>query len=374
MSNLIFYNSYKIFNDPTNKEKLKSVPGGEAFSSYFQLFSKNISAIDRTGSVNIPLKTEVLDFLKMPEFRKYDKSFDEICDDKARELLNRMGNKKLAVMYSGGVDSTLILCSLLKMATKQELKRVVVLLSNESIGENPNFYYNYIIKNFECVSSYRFPYFLGDDNYLFVSGENADQLFGSQVNDDFTKENPYSDLFKTMDQAEGQIMDYFNIKLDTTHKKYAEPMMAIFKKMVDAAPIELNNVYKFFWWINFATKWQSVYVRILPYSMNKDTLKLEENYTTFYCSEDFQLWSMNNTDKFSEIDSAGKKIPKQYIVDVNGDEEYLNKPKFGSLAHLVKRKEFVYTMNSDMKFGKEYPTEDMYNYGNDFEEMMNENS
>ena len=136
MSALIFYNSYNIFNDPRNKYKLKSVPGGEAFSSYFQLFSKNISAIDRTGSVSIPLKTEVLDFLKLPEFRKYDKSFDEICDDKARELLNRMGNKKLAVMYSGGVDSTLILCSLLKMATKQELKRVVVLLSNESIGES----------------------------------------------------------------------------------------------------------------------------------------------------------------------------------------------------------------------------------------------
>jgi hypothetical protein len=370
MSSLIFYNSYNIFNDSTNKDKLKSVPGGEAFSSYFQLFSKNISAIDRTGTINIPLKTEILDFLKMPEYRKYDKSFDEICDDKARELLNRLGNRKLAVMYSGGVDSTLILCSLIKNATKEELKRVVVLLSNESIGENPNFYYNYIIKNFECVSSYRFPYFLGDDNYLFVSGENADQLFGSQVNDSFTKENPYTDLFKTMNEAEGQIMDYFNIKLDASNKKYAEPMMLIFKKMVDAAPIELNNVYKFFWWINFVTKWQSVYVRILPYSMNKTTLKLEENYTTFYCSEDFQLWSMNNTDKFSEIDSAGKRIPKQYIVDVNGDKEYLNKPKFGSLAHLVKRKEFVYTMDSDMKFGKEYPTEEYYNYGNDFEKMM----
>ena len=141
--------------------------------------------------------------------------------------------------------------------------------------------------------------------------------------------------------------------------------------MVDNAPIKLENVYQFFWWINFTTKWQSVYVRLLAYTLNKTSLKLEENYTTFYHTEPFQLWALNNTDKFSlNIDNCGKIVSKKYIFDVNGDKDYMKKPKLGSLTHLAKRKEMVYTIDSNVQFGDEYPTEEYYNYGNDFEKMM----
>ena len=106
---------------------------------------------------------------------------------------------------------------------------------------------------------------------------------------------------------------------------------------------ELNNVYKFFWWINFTTKWQSVYTRILPHTIKKDTLKLEENYTTFFHPKEFQLWALNNVDVFSsDVDTCGKKVSKEYIFDVNKDASYLNKQKVGSLAHMVRRKEISY--------------------------------
>ena len=372
MSGILFYNSYDIFNNPYNKNNLKNIPGGSAFSSFFQIFSQNITAVDRSGVITTPLNVKVPEYLKLIEYKKFDKDFTSICDDRAKYLLElaESKNKKIAVMYSGGVDSTLVLCSLLKNATEKQLKLVIVLLSDESIMENENFYRDFIIKKFNCMSSYRFPYILGNDDYIFTSGENADQLFGSQVNSHFTQNNPVESLFKNINEVEERILDFFRDRLREENKRYAEPILDLFYKSVAAAPIELNNVYKFFWWINFTTKWQNVYVRMFPYSTNIKGIKPEQNYNTFFNNEEFQLWSMNNVDKFaSDVDRCGKIVPKQYILDVNGDRSYLNKPKIGSLAHIVKRKEVVYTVSDSMEISNDYPTRDLYNYDNDFEKM-----
>ena len=372
MSELIFYNSYDIFCNGANQKKLDNIPGGNYFSSYFDIFSQNISVVDRTDTITIPLKVKVLDFMKMPEFEKFDKTFEQVCDERAKYLLQfaESKNRKIAVMYSGGIDSTLILCSFIKNAKKEQLKNILVLLSDESIRENVNFYHDHIIKNFECVSSYKFPYYLGHDDYLFTSGENADQLFGSQVNGVMAKKIPFSSLFDSFDKMEGYVIDFFNERLSPSGKeKYSEGMLSLCKKIVDGAPIELNNVYRFFWWINFTTKWQSVYTRILPHTIKKDTLKLEENYTTFFHPKEFQLWALNNVDVFSsDVDTCGKKVSKEYIFDVNKDASYLNKQKVGSLAHMVRRKEISYTIDENLNFGEEYPGQEYYNYHNDFVE------
>lgn len=375
MNSFIFYNSYNIFVNRSNNDKLDKMPGGKLFTTYFHIFSRNITTIDRTYNVSIPLKTTILPHLKMPQFTKFSKTFEEICDDRAKFLLEKAkkDNRKIAVMYSGGVDSTLILVSFLKNATKEELKNIVVLLSNASIKENINFYYDFVIKNFTCVSSFRFPYFLGNDKYLMVSGENADQLFGSQVNDSYTRNNPHSDLFRPIGEVKDKVIDWFERKIeDDYNKKYAEDIFDLFQRIVDNAPISLENTYKFFWWINFATKWQSVYVRVLAYAVNKKGIKIEENYTTFYSPLEFQLWAMNNTDSFvKEEPGTSKYIPKKIICDFTKDYSYMKKPKIGSLSTIVKQKEMTYGLYEDMSQTEEYPGEDHYNYGNDFEKLMN---
>jgi hypothetical protein len=359
--------------NPKNKEKITEIPGSKAFSTYFQVFSKNLSAMDRTGVITIPLKTKILPHMVMPEYRIFKKTFEEICDDRIKFILKQIDseNKKLAVMYSGGIDSTLILCSLLKCATPEQLKNTIVLLSDESIIENTKFYYDYVAKYFNCVSSYRFPYFLGKNEYLFLTGENADQVFGSQVNDDLTRNRPYEILFESLESKTGTIIDYFSDKLDNDTKKYAEPFFHLLKRLTDSSPVKIDNVYTFFWWINFTTKWQNVYTRILPYSMNISTIRLEKNYTSFYCTEEFQLWSMNNTPNFLIEDYKDVKMAaKKYIVNVNGDQSYLKKPKVGSLYTLMKRKNIGLMLDDNMNSINEWPSEELINYENSFTEML----
>jgi hypothetical protein len=145
----------------------------------------------------------------------------------------------------------------------------------------------------------------------------------------------------------------------------------MFKKLCDAAPIKIDTLYKFLWWINFTNKWQSVYVRILPYSKNRSNIKLEENYTTFFWPEQFQLWAMNNTDKLvKDNEDSVKYIAKDYILKFNGDQSYYKKPKIGSLTNLVKQKEIVMLLGEDMSSVNEYPAIEHINEFNTFSEMM----
>jgi len=370
MNQLIFYNSFDIFVDTKNTHKLSKVPGGQSFSHFFNIFSKNITFVDRTNTVSIPLNCKTLPHLEMPAFETYSKHYYDICDERAIQLYNQAveSGKKLVVMYSGGIDSSLILCALLKNINEKELKEnTIVLLSDLSIQENLNFYYDHIEKKFNCVSSYKFPYYIGNDKFLFISGENADQLFGSQATGAYAVDKNYDIVFEPLEKTEGTIIDWMYKRCGD--KVSGEKMYFTLKKITDAAPIEIDNAFKYFWWLNFTTKWQSVYVRMLPFSRNKHTLKLEENYTTFYHTKDFQLWAMNNaiTELRGQHGKAiGKQVAKDYIFDYNGDLDYLNKPKIGSLSSLFKNKSTSTYIDSKMNYSNDYPNESFYNYNNDF--------
>jgi hypothetical protein len=315
----------------------------------------------------------MLPWLAMPIYKKVNTFFSDIMDARAIQLFDQAveSNRKLVVMYSGGIDSTAILVSLLKNISPSDLKQhVVVLLSELSIMENPNFYREHVIKKFNCASSFRFPYFLGNDNYLTVSGENADQLFGSQVTSYFSRSRNFKDMFKPINQMKGEIVDWMKGRMiaDNVDAKCAEELFDLLEKIVSSAPIELDDVHKFFWWINFTTKWQSVYVRMLGFSQNIGKIKLEENYTTFYHPEEFQLWSMNNTDKLiKDTGSSSKYIVKEYILDYNKDLDYFNnKSKIGSLSALFKHKNVPIYITKNMESYQSFPTISNFNLENDF--------
>lgn len=366
---ILYYNSYDIFNNEANSKQLAQIPGGREFSVLFKMFSQNITFVDRTNTIQIPLKTETPDFLKVPTQPFSGKSFNDICDDRARELLAKAEatNRTIAVMYSGGVDSTLILCAFLKVATPEQLKNIVVLLSEKSILENQTFYNNFVSKKFKCASSHKFPAYMGNDKILFVTGENADQLFGSQVAGNFALFTSYDSLFAPLPQMESKLIEFFQLTSPIVDKEYIEPVFQILKKLTNAAPIAIDTPYKFLWWVNFAMKWQSVYVRIMPYAWNRGGIKLEENYTTFYSPADFQLWSIHNSDKLvGDTPDNSKPVQKAYILDVNGDQNYLKKPKVGSLASMVQRKENTFFIDQNLQYHSTFPSEEYYNYDNDF--------
>lgn len=361
MNSAIFYNSTSVFCSAADSEQRKQVPGAELFSCLFNLFGDGISIIDRSRAITNPINCHVLPFLEIPKLATA-KEFNDICDERATRLLRTSRN--IAVMYSGGIDSTLVLASLLKNATKDELDKITVLLSEHSIEENPKFYNSHILPNFKCVSSYNFSRYLGNDQYLLISGEHGDQLYGSAVTAHFVNLYGYDALYGACNES--ALVGFIQSRLPVQKKRHAERIYRELKKVVDAAPVPIETVYQFFWWLNFATKWQDVYVRILPYAQDLSKVKLQENYTTFFSTDEFQIWSMNHYKKYGTENGIAKYDSKKYIIDISKDLDFMSKPKKGSLCNLMIKKRHQYLLDKNLNAVYSYPDYSFTNHNNDF--------
>jgi len=350
------------------KEKFFDLPGIRAFRQVFHLFNENVVLIDRTNTIQVPVKVKI--HSPIPEFRKIDKTYEQICDERALNLLQRSEIKNLPIytFYSGGIDSTLVLVSLLKNATLKQKERIHVLMSQDSIGENPNFYRDYLRGKVHLEAAPIYPYLLSK-RAIFVGGEYNDQIFGSA-------------LFKEFMDFHGEAAigtKYSRQKMSKMFEnKWHEPKviswyMDLFEELFAVAPCPVSTHADFLWWINFTLKWQSVYFRMLTYasdfvSPNIDHDFIDNYFFHFYGTDDFQLWSMNNPDKkILKTWESYKWEAKEVIYKFNKDDHYRKyKTKNGSLAWVIMHQIQKNFVDENMKMYPALPKKEWYNRNNSF--------
>ena len=347
-SGTIFHNRDKFFKQEFEDNQY----GLKTFFNIFKTFAANMSFHDRSNIITTPFNVKTIPEFELPTLTP-SLDFEEVCDNRAIELLDRAikTNRKLLVMYSGGIDSTLILVSLLKNASHKDLKRYVhVLMSDESISENKKFYNDYVSRYFNISNSYMFNHFMCSTEYIFITGEGNDQLFGSQVlinNVLLFGQTPWE-----VPVSRELIVKYFRNATDTDDE--AEQLFDILNSVCLAAPIPIDTMYKWFWWINFTCKWQSVFLRSASFvkKQNEQNLKLFDNYEMFFSPQEFQLWSMNNSNLLiGDSYKQYKKVCKDIIYNFNKDENYRdNKLKHGSLRAVLLKKPSVIAIDEHQKF------------------------
>ena len=328
MKQLLYFN-HNILKQPTYAQ----LPGAERFSKFFNIFVSASVPIDRSGTFTLPLSMKSL--FPLPSMRPFSNTYAEICNARAKELLDRL--EKLAcpmyIFWSGGIDSTLVLVSLLKQATVEQKKRFVVVLSEGSIAENPNFYRDHLRGKLRMESSEMFPHFIGRDIFI-VNGELNDQIFGAELSHQLMKRFGDPFIHKKFDRD--AFLSFFTEKLDD--EQLANWYVDLFAQLAAASPVELLTNHDIIWWFNFAAHWQGVFMRVLLFTAkrNKDLITqayVSERYNPFYGTEEFQLWSMNNLDKKIKDTWTTYKWPaKDIIYDYTKDAEYRdNKTKKGSM-------------------------------------------
>lgn len=369
---LYYYNSVDIFAPERSNVigRYENLPGHELFKYNFRLFNVNISMVDRTNSITTPINIGVAPQCLMPDYDPtFSKGLAEITEQRARELLDhaQATGQILTVLYSGGIDSTLILVSLLKAGSPEEIKKNVLVLLNEvSIHENPNFYYDHIIRKFRCASSYGFRDFLGKPGYMVITGEGNDQLFGSAVLRDFVHNWGEQIIHE---YATNKLMaDLIDLKVK--NRSHSERLVDVFNLNFDRAPIELPTVFHKFWWLNFTLKWQSVYMRLLAYTRPeyRSNIDLEHNYSTFFHIDDLQQWVLkNHNDLIGDTWLTYKQPCKDIIYDYNKDVEYRDrKSKWGSLFRVVSNKKLAWAFDSSFNFYDDCYPSWIWNEDNDF--------
>jgi hypothetical protein len=285
------------------------------------LFLKNtahqFSQIDRTLSFNIGPNATPL--TKLPTGVE-KRSLEEICNEAARDLISL--NDNLSVYWSGGIDSTLVLISLLK--NNIDINKLTVVLSSFSIAEYPDFYNEFIRDKLKVrkVGASIFSHMNPEE--IIVTGEHGDQIFGSDNIFLYEDLNRFKDVYT--DSWEDGIILRTGVKKSV---EYIEPL-------IRNAPFKIKNAFDLYWWYNITCKWQHVQLRMSSHYTKEQMPLYFKNVKHFYNTDAFQRWSLNEDnhrnlkcrDTITSYKFEAKRIIREFTKDTAYEQ---NKLKLGSL-------------------------------------------
>lgn len=363
MTPLLYYN-------PISAIRLTSGNDGENWKKIYNWINPGVELTDRTGLLKLPIAALPYSGCSIPTPVPVSYSYKDCCNRKAQELmdLSEQLQKPLGIMWSGGIDSTRVMVSFLENYPLSLLKeRIKVILSEESVIENPEFYRNYILPNFGFINSEYTPW-LFNRELILVTGELNDQLMGSDTMKAYR-------LFNK---------DKFNQPFDRTHiLSYVNGLIKdekisalIVNAVVNASvkhgvPIEQNCDW--FWWYNFCFKWQGIWFRLMVIASPNQWQYIDSEFPGtylhhFYSDAEFQLWSINNRPYRSmETWTDYKKVAKLDIFNFDGNQDYFDtKIKKGSLYTVFSQRSMVDAIDLNWKLVPKLENIDWYNSVNDF--------
>jgi hypothetical protein len=331
--------------------------------------------IDRTEKIKFPIKTYIPNSCIMPEYDdNFSMSYLECSVEQADIIYTRSQHLGVPVyvFWSGGIDSSMVLTAFITARGMDFAKKHLrVVMTPESIIENPFMYHKFILPNLEIVSGEHIDSLWGKDK-IIVTGELNDQLIGSDVMRDFISFKGTKEAFTEWNESE--IARYYN-----QHKKmpihHAEVWAKVLSDCVRTAPCPVYDYWDFYWYITFACKWMYVNHRLLVYAdpstiAYTDYKDFDSYYVSFFASVNFQKWSMKNSDKKHQGTwQSHKWYPRQLVSEFMKDPGYLNKNKNGSLWKLAISKFRVNAIDQNLNMIEKININDWYNPNNSFKDI-----
>jgi hypothetical protein len=257
------------------------------------------SVFDRTGANEFFISHVKHELPKNDDNKK---SFKELCEERSTEILNT--GKKINILWSGGIDSTVVLFSL--MNKSNDLSQLTVILTPESIIESGNMFdkliknkINYILKPFKPFRKNFFDKKHDIDKELFITGCACDEL------------NTTLRLTIPTDNK----LHHLNYE-DVLSPIISKDLMDFLNKSIKAFPKKIKSYGDFlkFYHINYG--W---YKGLYSWTPGLDP-KYISLMSSFYNTNEFQKWALwNKESNYNDI----IKIPqKNYIYELTGDKLY----------------------------------------------------
>ena len=120
--------------------------------------SKNIimnvlPLVDRSGKIQMPYNFSIYEDFRMPvPDNNFNLEYKDCCEIRTKEIVELSDKLQIPIriLWSGGIDSTLVIISFIKLLGLSAAKdRLIISLSASSIQENYYFYCHYL-KDFKC--------------------------------------------------------------------------------------------------------------------------------------------------------------------------------------------------------------------------------
>jgi hypothetical protein len=309
-------------------------------------FGKN-RLVARNGCWNTSWAQKIIPEFEMPSTdEKFSKSFTQITNERSEEIRQVILNsesQRIVVLYSGGIDSTICLSSLIQNLNKEELSRVDICMSSESIVENPIFYDKFIKGKFNILDSALFNYQeIEAAGNIALTSDLGDSIFGTELGNEFYLKhsdlNPEDSFLKHSDK----IIQFFNLNSSLQFSKIFYQRLI---ENINTAKIDIFSIHDFFWWYIFNLKYMDCALRGPVFYHYGDTNRektIKENILHWFNTTDYQKWSLTNNNNGQKIrgNSAAtyKWAGRQYIYQFDKSEwQFRYKLKISSLINISYR-------------------------------------
>jgi hypothetical protein len=226
--------------------------------------------------------------------------------NRVQEILKAANGRKIAVSWSGGLDSTAVLCALMNVLAAAD---ITVLMNQKSIDEYPLFYSTYIEGKMPIITmpEYAVEVTLNQcvlDGYVIVTGEIGDQMFGSIK---YLEYEDQADLMKPW---------------ETVLNGLSTQSVDLYQGLVDACPVKMTTVKMFWWWFNYVIKYQGVQLRMM---ISAPDTRLNDNVFHFFDNAEWNNWCLYTDQevRYPGTDPMQYKKPiKDYILACTDDQVY----------------------------------------------------
>jgi hypothetical protein len=285
---VVHYNNFPVRQAFINKSLMNifSFLGNPHVFSKYEKFGMNRNPLyDRSGS--IPHYLNMAPIHPMPAYDpNFNKSFHEIVEERAKEILSL--GKKIKVCWSGGLDSTFVLFTLLNYANDES--QIEVYGTYGSVIESGNIFDKFIKDRLK----YKISIFPTKevkqtiDGSIWVTGFQGNQLFGPT--DNFFAENrPTAFFHHTLGTPKTIYEDY--------RKNVNPELLEFIQPAIDASPRKIETVADLRWYCIFNMDWYNG-----RYAMKgeMDSGKFSSIYH-FFDTENFQKWAITTSDPWTKI-------------------------------------------------------------------------
>jgi hypothetical protein len=354
---------FHIFQNEKTREFWKLAYNESASGSKFMLdfshIEPNVWVSRNRADWSLPWPVKIKDRFKMPTYDPlFKKSWQQITDERATDVARmiREENKKFSILYSGGIDSTLITVALLKNLSTEELKNINFYCNTASIIENPIFYKKYIHEKFETINST--DYLIEDvvaKGYIVISSMSGDCLCGSknwldlQANLYYYMRDLSTESKRNINNNWRKATDpsvHYSIFKDLIISHYkgkgnnnlGEQYYAKIEKNIKTSDVPVHSLYDLYWWNIFNIKYIHLSAKLYiidNFKMSFDDI--EKNMFDWYNNDNYQKWSMVNNYTGEKIDFSGATIKlcvKKYIHEFDKNDWYFHfKQKLPSNEH-----------------------------------------
>lgn len=297
-----------------------------------------VSLYSRFGADNMPFRNSIIDLpgWKSPEYdHDFDLTFGQITDQRCFDLWKNKFDRPWIVYWSGGIDSTTIVSSILKNLPVGVRENISIACNQASVSEYPWFYFEHIKPNFRVIDS-SVSINSPTHDFYSINGELADQLFAGSISqsmllssDRIMRKNLHSDPDDLLAYIEAKTSREFSIW-------YYESIL----ENINSVDVPIQNYHDFFWWTFFNHSWVSTKLRVLSLSGWSKLGRADEyldDFINWFDTADYQKWSMvSNKEQLKYGDTLGayKQAAKDYIYSINKDIYYHKfKTKTSSGSH-----------------------------------------